>query len=104
MEINLEALEQIPQLVAKIDELLKLQKEGNIEKKWLNSKELAHYLGFSEDKVYKLVQHEWIENVHYHKPTGKLIFDKNKIDEWVVKGSDICVDGIVEGVLAEVTL
>lgn len=104
MNINLEALEQIPELVAKIDELLRLQKEGNIEKKWLNSKELAHYLGFSEDKIYKLVQNEWVENIHYHKPTGKLIFDKNKIDEWVVGGSNVNVDEIVEGVLAEVTL
>lgn len=104
MNINLEALEQIPQLVAKIDELIRLQKEGVVEKRWFNSKELAHYLGFSEDKIYKLVKNEFIENIHYHKPTGKLIFSKNKIDEWVIRGSDINVDVIVEGVLTEVTL
>lgn len=104
MNINLEGLEQIPELVAKIDELLRLQKEGIIEKKWLNSKELAYYLGFSEDKIYKLVKSEFIENVHYFKLTGKLIFSKEKIDEWVIGGSDVNADEIVEEVLAEVTL
>lgn len=104
MNINLEALEQIPQLVALVEELIKLQKEGVAEKKWLSSNELATYLGYSADKIHKLKRSEWIENVHYYKPTGKLLFDKNKVDEWVIGGCDVSVGEIVEGVLIEVTL
>ena len=43
MNVNLEALEQIPQLVALTKELIRLQKEGAIEKKWLNLDETAYY-------------------------------------------------------------
>ncbi len=64
-------------------------------RKWLNSKELAHYLGYSEDKIHKIKKTEWIENIHFFKPTGKLIFSKEKIDKWVVGGSDINVDKII---------
>lgn len=101
MNVNFESLKDIPKLVALMEELIKLQKEGTIEKKWLNVEEVAYYLGYSKDKVYKLAQEEWIEGEHYHKPTGRLIFEKEKIDNWVKVGSDISVNKIIENILGD---
>ncbi len=99
MNIDFENLKDIPKLVALMEELIKLQKEGTLEKGWLNVDELAYYLGYSKDKVYKLVKEEWLEGVHYHKPTGRLIFEKEKIDEWVRVGSMVSVNSIVNDVV-----
>lgn len=104
MDINFEALKQIPKLVALTEELIKLQKEGTIEKKWLSIEEMTFYLNsYSRDKLYKLVQEEWIEGVHYHKPTGKLIFNKHKINDWVEgkdnqKGTKLLIDDMFSSI------
>jgi excisionase family DNA binding protein len=94
-------LEEIPQIKQMLVELIKLQKEGKVEKKWFSVDETAYYLGYSKDKVYKLIQNEWLEGVHYHKPTGRVIINREKIDEWVM-GTQVCgqrVDEIVDGLL-----
>ena len=88
MNIDFESLKDISKLVALMEELIRLQKKGTIEKKWMSVPEVATYLGgYSKDKVYKLIQDEWIEGIHYHKPTGRVIIDKNKVDNWI-RGTD----------------
>lgn len=104
MNIDFESLKEIPKLVALVKELIKLQKEGTIEKKWMNVEECAYYLGYSKDKVYKLVQEEWIEGVHYHKPTGRVIIEKEKVDEWVKNGPNISADRIVDDIFMDINL
>lgn len=98
MEDFIKILNQIPQISAQLDELIKLQKEEKIEKKWLNVEETAFYLGYSKDKTYKLIQDEWIEGVHYFKPTGRVIVDKNKIDDWVKNGATVSVNNLIDSI------
>ncbi len=98
MNINLEALEQIPILVAQIKELINLQKEGTLEKIWLNVEEAAYYIGYSKDKIYKLIQEDWTEGIHYFKPTGRVIINRNKIDDWIKNDSSTSVNNILEAI------
>ena len=104
MDINFESLQQIPKLVALMEELISLQKQGSIEKKWMNVEETAFYLGYSKDKVYKLIQEEWLEGVHYHKPTGRVIVEKEKIDAWVTKDNNIDTKQIIDDLFVNIAV
>ncbi|WP_375724258.1 helix-turn-helix domain-containing protein [Arcobacter sp. KX21116] len=53
-------------------------------KRWLNTQELAKYLGYSKDRIYKLKEEVFIENLHFYKKTGKILYDRVEIDDWVV--------------------
>ncbi|MDD2896249.1 MAG: helix-turn-helix domain-containing protein [Aliarcobacter sp.] len=53
-------------------------------KRWLNTNETAKYLGYSKDRIYKLKEDAFIENLHFYKKTGKILFDRVAIDDWVV--------------------
>jgi len=101
MEDFIKILNEIPKISAQLDELIKIQKEEKIEKKWLNVEETAHYIGYSKDKIYKLIQDEWVEGVHYFKPSGRVIIDKNKIDEWIKYGSSNSVNNIVNSLMLD---
>lgn len=82
MNILLENLELIPQL---LEEVKKLQSKNDDGKKWLNSKELSNYIGYSLDAINKMVKENvFIESIHYYKPSKKLLFNKNEIDNWVM--------------------
>lgn len=103
MEEFIKILNEIPRISAQLDELIKIQREGTIEKKWLGIEEVVNYIPYSKDKVYKLVQEEWIEGVHYFKPTGRLIFKKEKIDEWVRVGSSKPASKIIDDIFVSIT-
>ena len=53
-------------------------------KRWLNTNELAKYLGYSKDRIYKIKEDIFIEDIHFYKKTGKILFDRVAIDDWVV--------------------
>ncbi len=53
-------------------------------KRWLTTNELAKYLGYSKDRIYKLKNISFIENLHFYKKEGKILFDKVAIDDWVI--------------------
>lgn len=53
----------------------------------MNVKELSHYLGYSEDHIYKLKEDAFCEGIHFYK-RGKLFFDRIEIDKWVINGSN----------------
>jgi predicted DNA-binding transcriptional regulator AlpA len=77
---NLERIEDIFLLLINIKEQL----ENKSDKKWLNTKELAEYIGYSINSINKLVQNEDLKlDKHYYKKTGKRIFDKEEIDKWI---------------------
>ena len=79
MDIKLENL-------AKIDEILNIllqQKTNYLEKRWLNINETAYYLGYSKEYIHKLKDSSFILNKHYYKKSGKLLFDKVELDNWV---------------------
>lgn len=83
MTVDFNYLELLPVVVKKLEELTKTF-ENRVEKKWLSTKELAIYLDYSQDRIHKLKGEEFFENIHYHKRSGKLLFDKDKIDKWVL--------------------
>jgi predicted DNA-binding transcriptional regulator AlpA len=53
-------------------------------KRWLNTNEIAKYLGYSKDRIYKIKEEVFIENLHFYKKTGKILFDRVAIDDWVI--------------------
>lgn len=65
-------------------ELIKKALSNQTDKRWLNVKELAQYLGYSKDHIYKLKDDVFLENIHFYKKMGKIIFDRVAIDSWVV--------------------
>lgn len=64
--------------------ILLLTTEIKSEKRWLNIKEVANYLGYSTHQIHKLKGEEFVLEVHYYKRSGKLLFDKYMIDKWVL--------------------
>ncbi|WP_304542892.1 helix-turn-helix domain-containing protein [Sulfurimonas microaerophilic] len=75
-------LELIPQLFDLIEELKNTS--TNSDKRWLSVKELSEYLTFGKDKIYKMVDVIFIEGEHYYRKENRLLFDKEKIDDWVL--------------------
>jgi excisionase family DNA binding protein len=74
--------------LAKIDDILnqlqQINKKITLEKKWLTVTELSKYLGYSKDRIYKFISNTFIENLHFYKKNGKILFDRVAIDDWVV--------------------
>ena len=108
MKIDLTPLESIP----KIEKQLKIitQKiDSNVDKRWLNTKELADYTGYKFETIKaKIKNHNFIIGVHYFKRDGKLLFDKFEVDNWVMgikpthfELDDAC-SSIVDEVLASI--
>lgn len=80
MTINFENLEKINDILFKLDNL---ESKISIEKRWFNIDEIANYTGYSVEHMRNLKDSDFIENKHYYKAKGKLLFDKNMIDEWI---------------------
>jgi len=84
LKIDLTPLESIP----KIENQLKIitqQLELNIDKRWLNTNELANYTGYKLETIKaKIKNNDFTRNVHYFKRDGKLLFDKFEVDKWVM--------------------
>lgn len=69
-------------IIEKLNHLERLIKSS---KKVLTANDLSDYCGFSKSHIYKLVARN---EIPYSKPYGKtLFFDKEKIDEWLLKDS-----------------
>lgn len=75
-------------------------------KRWMTVVELAKYLGYSKDSIYKLKDEEFIENLHFYRKTGKILFDRVAIDDWIVgKENDDLIQSqrqIVDNVLLSI--
>ncbi len=83
MDIKFENLNKIEKIEKDI-EAIKKALTNSSQKRWLNVKELSQYLGYSKDRIYKLKNEHFIENIHYFKKAGKILFDRVAIDDWVV--------------------
>ncbi|OHE02179.1 MAG: hypothetical protein A3K14_06385 [Sulfurimonas sp. RIFCSPLOWO2_12_FULL_36_74] len=106
MNISLEHLELIPKLLNEIKSL-KLNQAMSSEKRWLNTRELSDYIGYSLDAINKMVKDDvFVDGIHYYKPSKKLLFDKNQVDNWIVGIRDesvknrvnIAVENIMSGI------
>ena len=103
MNLNIEALNKIPQIL-EIVKLLNEKIENKIEKRWLNVAEAAYFLGYSKDHIHKLKANHFIEGKHYYKKAGRVLFDKLELDNWVTisptnKDINSIANKLLEGVL-----
>lgn len=80
MEINFENLKKIDTILEKIEIL---ENKISSEKRWFNTKEASFYLGYSQEHIHKLKDNFFIENKHYYKKAGRILFDKLELDNWV---------------------
>ena len=84
MNIELEHVNLIPTILKHL-ERLNLPDAVSNSKRWLNTKELADYIGYSIESVNKMVKEQvFMQDIHYYKPSKRLLFDKAEIDNWVV--------------------
>lgn len=83
MELGLEHLNLLPKMFQLIETMSEELKRAQ-GKRWLNVKELAEYLGYSKDRIYKIKDEHLLEGIHFHNKTGKILFDRVAIDSWVV--------------------
>ncbi len=100
---NINLIKEIAQDISTIKKAL-----SSIQtKRWLNTLELAKYLGYSKDRIYKLKEEVFIENLHFYKKTGKILFDRVAIDDWVIgkENYDVIQSRrlIVDNILSSVT-
>lgn len=87
MNIAFDNLELIPELLNEL-KVLNTKLDNANSKRWLNVDEIAKYLGYSKDHIYKLKTSSFLENTHFYKKGGKILFDRVAIDEWVIKGNN----------------
>lgn len=111
MNLVLENLELIPKLLEAIT-ALKSQSAKSNEKRWLNSNEMASYTGYKLETIKSKVKSgDFVRRYHYFKRDGKLLFDKLKVDDWVMgikpisndKNQQNDVDTLVEGIISSTT-
>ena len=91
MNIEFESLKLLPQMFVLIEKL-NSQFENAHTKRWLSVKELATYLSYSSDRIYKIKDEHFIEGIHFFKKSGKILFDRVAIDSWVVEGNTLEID------------
>ena len=88
MSIDMENINLIKDM-AKDIEVIKKTLSNQSTKRWLNTKEVAEYLGYSKNRIYKLKEEVFLENLHFYKKVGKILYDRVAIDSWMVgKESD----------------
>lgn len=84
MKIDLTPLEAIPTVLAQL-QIIDKKLDSNINKRWLNTHELAEYTGYKFETIKsKIKNNDFIIGVHYFKRDGKLLFDKFEVDKWVM--------------------
>ena len=100
MQINFENLEKINDILVKLESL-----ESKIysTKRWLSTNELAEYLGYSKDSIDTLVESgELRKDTHYYQKKRKRLFDKSRIDMWVIESNN-SVDSIVNDIISSIS-
>ncbi|MFA6191712.1 MAG: helix-turn-helix domain-containing protein [Sulfurimonas sp.] len=106
MNVDFESLKLLPQI---FELLNKLSESTNHNlKRWMSVKELSQYLTFGKDKIYKMIDVQFIESEHYYKKENRLLFDKEKIDEWILntstnKRSNLDTKLIIDDVLSSLS-
>ena len=83
MSIDMENINLIKEMALDI-ELIKKALSNQTNKRWLNTKEVADYLGYSKNRIYKLKEEVFLENIHFYKKVGKILYDRVAIDSWMV--------------------
>ena len=62
-----------------------IESKIKLEKRWLSTHELSEYIPYSKETINKKVQDEtFICGVHFYQQAKIRMFDKLKIDEWII--------------------
>jgi hypothetical protein len=62
-----------------------IESKIKLEKRWLSTSELSQYIPYSKETINKKVQDETFKcGVHFYQQAKIRMFDKLKIDEWIV--------------------
>jgi hypothetical protein len=83
MNVEFENINLIKKMSNDIELLKNMFLDSN-SKRWLSVKDLAIYLSYSKDRIYKIKDSTFIEGIHFFKKSGKILFDRVAIDEWVI--------------------
>ncbi|QOY52294.1 helix-turn-helix transcriptional regulator [Candidatus Sulfurimonas baltica] len=105
MNVNFDALEQIPKILELLKQLLDT-KNNQVEKRWLSTKETAEYLGYSKDAIdSKVKSNEFLAGTHYHQRASKRMFDKSVLDKWVIGIDmiDVCANSNINATIKHIT-
>ncbi len=87
MNVNLENLDKIEDIL-KIVQQVQINQVSQVEKRWLSTQELSEYIPYSKETINKKVQNEtFICGVHFYQKEKIRMFDKLKIDEWIVSNT-----------------
>ena len=104
--IDMENINLIKNIVKDV-EIIKNTFANQTDKKWLNTRELSDYIGYSMDSINKMVKEDvFIDGIHYYKPSKKLLFNKLEVDNWVMgirsNKSKQNINLVVDGLLASI--
>lgn len=101
MDIAFEKLERLDEIVEKLNVI---EQKIKSDKRWLNTKEASYYLGYSQDHIHKLKDSHFYEGKHYFKKAGRILFDKQELDNWVKSSfTEIKPEVIVDNILKDLT-
>ena len=90
MNIQFEALSEIPEIRELLIDMKRIIEQGKLDKRWLNTKELATYTGHEYGTIQtKIKSGKFIKGYHYFKRDGMLLFDIQKVDEWAMGKSPV---------------
>lgn len=75
-------IKELNEVLAIVKDLKQIMSNSN-SKKWMSVNELAKYIDYSKNAIYKMIGNQFIENYHFYKQSGKLLFETEKIDQWI---------------------
>lgn len=97
MEELLQAMQMLPELVNTINTLK--SELSNSRKRWLSISEVAEYLPFKKDTIYKKLDVVFVEGKHFFRKDGKVIMDRLALDEWVLDQENNDIKPIIDRLL-----
>lgn len=110
MENNntLQIAKSTPHNIVYITNNTTIEKSIDVNKQWLNTSEVAHYLGYSKESIHKMIKNqEFIQGIHFHKKVKRLLFDRIAVDNWVKSDSPSIftskdADNTIEDILSSI--
>ena len=83
MNIEFEALGQIPKIIEMINEMKMIMNNSSMDKRWLSTKDVIEYLPFGKDKIYKIDLSTGdttsVGGTGFNVATNDLAFDENGV-------------------------
>lgn len=101
MEVKFENINLL-ETIANDLKLIKKELLNSSTKRWLSVSELAEYIAYSKDRIYKLKDDVFIDGIHFYKKQGRVLFDRFEIDKWITS-STIDAKTKIDSILKDLT-